>query len=149
MSEIRHLHNNNMSPSVVNAVEDFAFINFNLPESRGNTPRPSSGRDNQYKLQVLFANPYIFQFLICTIYIYIFIRQKGSSNKWKKAPNTQQQKQTNKREKTTLKSGGLVKRPVTKKWQWLHGSCGRAFTGKINESMVQHNTVWTMELLLV
>ena len=31
----------------------------NLPESRGNSPPPrsSSGRDNQYKLQVLFANP--------------------------------------------------------------------------------------------
>ena len=29
----------------------------NLPESRGNSPWPSSGRDNQYKLQVLFANP--------------------------------------------------------------------------------------------
>ena len=63
-----------MSASEVNAVDDFAFINFNiyiiqnLPESCGNTPRPSSGRDNQYKLQVLFANPYIFQFLICTFH---------------------------------------------------------------------------------
>jgi len=45
--------------------------------------------------------------------LYIFIRQKGSSNKWKKAPNTQQ-KQTNKREKkTTLKSGRLVNSVTT------------------------------------
>ena len=29
MSEIRHLHNN-MSASVVNTVEDFAFINFKI-----------------------------------------------------------------------------------------------------------------------
>ena len=40
----------------------------NLPKSQDNAPRPSSGRDNQYKLQVLFANPYIFQFLICTFH---------------------------------------------------------------------------------
>ena len=52
-----------MSASVVNTVEDFAF---NLPESLGNTPKLSSGRDNQYELQVLFANPYIFQFFIYT-----------------------------------------------------------------------------------
>jgi len=39
-----------------------------LPESRGNTPRPSSGKDNQYRLQVLFANPYILQFLIFTFH---------------------------------------------------------------------------------
>jgi len=38
----------------------------NLPESLGNTFKLSSGRDNQYKLQVLFANPYIFQFFIYT-----------------------------------------------------------------------------------
>jgi len=30
MSEIRHLHSNNMSASVVNTVEDFAFINFKI-----------------------------------------------------------------------------------------------------------------------
>ena len=30
MSEIRHLHNNNMSAFVVNTVEDFAFINFKI-----------------------------------------------------------------------------------------------------------------------
>jgi len=30
MSEIRHLHNNNMSASVVNTVEDFAFRNFKI-----------------------------------------------------------------------------------------------------------------------
>ena len=30
MSEIRHLHNNNMSASVVNTVDDFAFINFKI-----------------------------------------------------------------------------------------------------------------------
>ena len=37
--------------------------------------------------------------------LYIFIRQKGSSNNWKKAPNTQQQKQTNKREKNYAQIG--------------------------------------------
>ena len=69
MSEIRHLlYNSDMSASVVNAVEDFAFINFKIFSNPVVISRPSSGRDNQYKLQVLFANPYIFQFLICTFH---------------------------------------------------------------------------------
>ena len=44
MSEIRHLHNNNMSPSVVNAVEDFAFINLKIfPNSAVIPPDPLAG----------------------------------------------------------------------------------------------------------
>ena len=42
--------------------------------------------------------------------IYIFIRQKGSSNKWKKHQTHNKNKQT-KEKKTTLKSGGLVNIP--------------------------------------
>ena len=67
MSEIRHLHNNNMSASVVNAMEDFAFINFKIfPNPAVIPPDPLAG--GTYKLQVLFANVYIFQFLICTFH---------------------------------------------------------------------------------
>jgi len=44
--------------------------------------------------------------------IYIFIRQKGSSNKWKKH-QTHNNKNKQKREKTTLKSGGLVNSVTT------------------------------------
>jgi len=50
--------------------------------------------------------------VLYTAYIYIFIRQKGSSNKWKKAPNTQQ-KQTNKREKKNYAQIGQASE------QWL------------------------------
>jgi len=58
-----------MSPSVVNTVEDFAFINFKIFLNLSVIPPNSlAGLGNQYKLQVLFANPYIFQFLICTIH---------------------------------------------------------------------------------
>ena len=44
MSEIRHLHNN-MSASVVNAVEDFAFINFKIfPNPSIIPPDPLAGK---------------------------------------------------------------------------------------------------------
>jgi len=44
MSEIRHLHNNNMSASEVNAVEDFAFINFKIfPNLAVIPPDPLAG----------------------------------------------------------------------------------------------------------
>ena len=50
---------------------------------------------------------------LCTsVFIYIFIRQKGSSNKWKKH-QTHNNKNKQKREKTTLKSGGLVNSVTT------------------------------------
>ena len=45
--------------------------------------------------------------------IYIFIRQKGSSNKWKKHQTHKKNKQTKEREKTTLKSGRLVNSVTT------------------------------------
>ena len=48
-----------------------------------------------------------------TPYIYIFIRQKGSSNKWKKHQTHNKNKQTKERKKTTLKSGRLVNSVTT------------------------------------
>ena len=45
--------------------------------------------------------------------IYIFIRQKGSSNKWKKSTKHTTKTNKQKREKTTLKSGGLVNSVTT------------------------------------
>ena len=51
--------------------------------------------------------------MLMTVYIYIFIRQKGSSNKWKKHQTHKKNKQTKEREKTTLKSGRLVNSVTT------------------------------------
>ena len=45
-------------------------------------------------------------------YIHLYSPER-QQQQVKKAPNTQQQKQTNKREKTTLKSGGLVNSVTT------------------------------------
>jgi len=44
--------------------------------------------------------------------IYIFIRQKGSRNKWKNH-QTHNNKKTNKKEKTMLKAGELVNSVTT------------------------------------
>jgi len=67
MSEIQHLRNN-MSASVVNAVEDFAFINFKIFPNPGVIPPDIAGGTLNINFRCCLLAHTFFQFLICTFH---------------------------------------------------------------------------------
>ena len=73
MSEIRHLHDNNMSASVVNAVEDFAFINFKIfPNPAVIPPEPLAGGTININFRCCLLTHTFFNFLYALFIMLIY-----------------------------------------------------------------------------